>query len=53
MAGVPVGASLAVVVADPAAKEDLPPLARMLGHTVKTTRTLDDGRLRFTVERRK
>jgi TusA-related sulfurtransferase len=50
---VPVGASLAVVVSDPAAKEDLPPLARMLGHTVRTTRTLDDGRLTITVERRK
>jgi TusA-related sulfurtransferase len=53
MANVPVGASLTVVVADPAAKEDLPPLARMLGHTIKATQTLGDGRLTITVERRK
>jgi TusA-related sulfurtransferase len=53
MAGVPVGASLTVVVADPAAKEDLPPLARMLGHTVKAMQPLGDGRLTITVERRK
>lgn len=51
MSGVPVGASLSVVVADPAAKEDLPPLARMLGHSVKSTHALADGRLTFTVER--
>ena len=48
---VPVGASLAVVVGDPAAKEDLPPLARMLGHAVKSTQALGDGRLTITVER--
>jgi len=53
IAGVPVGASLAVVVADPAAKEDLPPLARMLGHAITSTQALDDGRLTITVERRK
>lgn len=53
IAGVPVGTSLVVVVADPAAKEDLPPLARMLGHTVRSTQALGDGRLTFTVERRK
>jgi TusA-related sulfurtransferase len=48
---VPVGASLAVIVADPAGKEDLPPLARMLGHTVKSAQALQDGRLTITVER--
>ena len=48
---VPVGASLAVVVGDPAAKEDLPPLARLLGHAVKSTQALGDGRLTITVER--
>jgi TusA-related sulfurtransferase len=42
---------LEVVVADPAAKEDLPPLARMLGHAVKSTQALQDGRLTITVER--
>lgn len=50
---VPLGTSLVVLAADPAAKEDLPPLARMLGHTVKSTGTLADGRLAITVERRK
>ena len=47
-----VGASLEVVVTDPAAKEDLAPLVRLLGHAVKSTHKLDDGRLTITVERR-
>jgi TusA-related sulfurtransferase len=51
--GVAVGASLIVLVSDPAAKEDLPPLARMLGHAVRSTQALEDGRLAITVERRK
>lgn len=51
--GIPVGASLVVLAADPAAKEDLPPLARMLGHAVMSSGTLEDGRLEITVERRK
>jgi TusA-related sulfurtransferase len=51
LSSVPVGGSLRVIAADPAAKEDLPPLARMLGHTVKATGTLPDGRLAITVER--
>ena len=50
---VPMGSSLQVVAADPAAKEDLPPLARMLGPTVRSTGTLPDGRLAITVERGK
>jgi len=50
---VPVGVSLAVIVADPAAKVDLPPLARMLGHSVKSTHVGDDGRLTVNVERQK
>jgi TusA-related sulfurtransferase len=48
---VPVGASLAVIIADPAGKEDLPPLARMLGHNVQSAQALQDGRLTITVER--
>ena len=51
IASVPVGASLQVIAADPAAKEDLPPLARMLGHNVKAAGKLADGRLAITVER--
>ena len=38
---------------DPAAKEDLPPLARMMGHEVRSIETPDDGRLLITVERRR
>jgi tRNA 2-thiouridine synthesizing protein A/cysteine desulfurase len=50
---VPVGGSLRVVVRDPAAKEDLPSLARLLGQRVASTEAQDDGRLSITVERRK
>lgn len=51
--GVPMGVSLKVVVSDPAAKEDLPSLARLLGHRVTSTEAHDDGRLTITVERLK
>ena len=50
---IPVGDALVVTAGDPAAKEDLPPLARMMGHEVRATETSDDGRLVLTVERRK
>jgi TusA-related sulfurtransferase len=53
IAGVPVGATLEVVVSDPAAKEDLPSLARLLGQRVASSQSHDDGRLTITVERRK
>ena len=36
---------------DPAAKEDLPPLARMMGHTVRSVEPAGNGRLLITVER--
>jgi TusA-related sulfurtransferase len=48
---IPSGDVLRVIVRDPAAKEDLPPLARMLGHTVKAIDALDDGRVQIHVER--
>lgn len=48
---IPVGDALAVTARDPAAKEDLPPLARMLGHTVLSAESTGDGRITFTVER--
>ena len=48
---IPVGDVLLVETSDPAAKEDLPPLARMMGHTVRTVEPSDDGRLLITVER--
>ena len=53
IAEVPIGGSLEVVVSDPAAKEDLPSLARLLGQRVASTETHDDGRLTITVERNK
>lgn len=48
---VPVGGAIRVVVRDPAAKEDLPALARMLGQSVASAEAQDDGRLEITVER--
>ena len=48
---IPVGHVLAVSTRDPAAKEDLPPLARMMGHVVRSIETLGDGRLLVSVER--
>jgi TusA-related sulfurtransferase len=53
IAEVPIGGSLEVVVRDPAAKEDLPSLARLLGQRVTSTEANDDGRLTITVERQK
>ena len=50
---VPVGESISVVVRDPAAKEDLPALARMLGQSVTSIEAHDDGRLEIMVERNK
>jgi TusA-related sulfurtransferase len=46
-----VGDVLTVVARDPAAKEDLPPLARMLGQRVLSVDHNDDGSLSITVER--
>jgi tRNA 2-thiouridine synthesizing protein A/cysteine desulfurase len=53
IANVPIGGSLEVVVRDPAAKEDLPSLARLLGQRVTSTEAHDDGRFTITVERQK
>ena len=50
---VPVGGHLAVVVRDPAAKEDLPSLARMLGQRITSSEATADGRLIITVEKKK
>ncbi len=46
-----VGDVLTVVARDPAAKEDLPPLARMMGQRVLSVDHNDDGSLSITVER--
>lgn len=48
---IPIGDVLLVETSDPAAKEDLPPLARMMGHTVRSVEPSGDGRLLITVER--
>lgn len=50
---VPVGASLVTIARDPAAKEDLPPLARLLGHAVRSVEPGDDGTIKIVVERMK
>ena len=50
---IPVGDVMEVVTKDPAAKKDLPSLARLMGNTVKSIETLDDGRLLISVERAK
>jgi len=49
--GIPLGDLLQVGTTDPAAKEDLPPLARLMGHTVRSVESPGDGRLLITVER--
>jgi TusA-related sulfurtransferase len=46
-----VGDVLTVVARDPAAKEDLPPLARMLGQQVLSVEENEDGSHSITVER--
>jgi TusA-related sulfurtransferase len=48
---IPPGDALEVETIDPAAKEDLPPLARMMGHSVLSVEPSDGGRLLITVER--
>ncbi len=53
IAKVSIGESLEVVVSDPAAKEDLPSLARLLGQRIMSTEAHHDGRLTITVERQK
>lgn len=51
MEEIPVGHLLVVSTSDPAAKEDLPPLARMMGHVVRSIEASGDGRLLVNVER--
>ena len=48
---IPIGDVLVVSTRDPAAKEDLPPLARMMGHVVRSVEAPGDGRLLVSVER--
>lgn len=51
--GIPLGHILLVETSDPAAKEDLPPLARLMGHKVHSVEPSTHGRLLITVERGK
>lgn len=51
MQRIPVGHVLVVSTHDPAAKEDLPSLARLMGHVVRSIEAAGDGRLLVSVER--
>jgi TusA-related sulfurtransferase len=48
---VEVGELVEVIVRDPSAKEDLPPLVRMMGHRIRAADELGGGRLKLLVER--
>jgi TusA-related sulfurtransferase len=50
---IPIGHILEVVTGDPSAKEDLPSLARLLGHQVRSVEPGADGKHRIRVERSK
>jgi TusA-related sulfurtransferase len=50
---VEIGDLLRVTTRDPSARQDLPSLARMNGHTVAPPQDLGDGRTLFVIERRK
>jgi TusA-related sulfurtransferase len=51
--GIPLGHVLVVTTNDPAAKADLPSLARLMGHAVVSIEAAGDGRLLISVERGK
>jgi len=53
LAQIPLGHQLEVVTADASAREDLPALARMLGHKVLEIESLPEGRILIRVERAK
>ena len=48
-----VGDLLRVRTTDPSAKEDLPSLARLMGHAIREVESQSDGSLTITVERRR
>jgi TusA-related sulfurtransferase len=48
---IPVGHVLEVVTSDPSAREDLPSMARLLGHRVRSIEQGTDGTTRIRVER--
>jgi TusA-related sulfurtransferase len=51
IAAIPVGHELVVRTSDPAAAADLPPLARMMGHSVRSKEDSGSGGLVIRVER--
>jgi TusA-related sulfurtransferase len=51
MQGIDVGEVIEFRMRDPSAKEDLPPLARMMGHRVLVEQERDGGVLSVVVER--
>jgi TusA-related sulfurtransferase len=48
---IPVGHVLETITTDPSAVADLPAMARMLGHQVRSVETGEDGRITIRVER--
>lgn len=46
-----VGQLIEVVLRDPSAKEDLPPLVRMMGQRIRAADEQEDGSLKLVVER--
>ena len=53
LAGIGVGESLTVIVSDPAAKEDLPSLVRLMGQSVTSCELQPHDRMAITVEKRR
>lgn len=53
MQSIEVGEVIEFRMRDPSAKEDLPPLARMMGHRILAEEDLEDGALAVVVERAK
>jgi TusA-related sulfurtransferase len=51
MAQLPVGHVLEIVTGDPSAREDLPSMARLLGHRVRSVESGADGKTHIRVER--
>ena len=52
LADLAVGESLTVIVSEPAAKEDLPSLARLMGQSITSCEMRPDDRMAITVEKR-
>jgi TusA-related sulfurtransferase len=48
---IPIGSVLEIVARDPASKEDLPSLARLLGHRVLSVKTTPEGQTVIAVQR--